>query len=106
MPNKVNRSKALILMVTVVVSGFVLTPTSLAADDDNDCTQVCNQVFTDAQKLPSPDWQSIKDYGSTLTKDIGNCLQCGVDKVTQSAPDNSQSSSSSDSSSGGDDGGN
>jgi hypothetical protein len=108
--NKVNRAKTLAIAFTVAVSGFVLTPVSLA---DDDCTQVCEQVYKEAQNLPSPDAKSIKDYLNRVVDAGGQCLQCGIDKIQgepatdsnqSNGPSTSSDSSSSDSSSSDDSG--
>jgi hypothetical protein len=98
MSNRMNQAKALALAITVAASGFVLTPPSLA--DDN-CKQACEQVFKEAQNLPSPNAQSIKDYLNRVNDAGQQCLQCAIDQVQgQPATDNNQSNGSSGSSSG------
>ena len=82
MSNKVNRTKALVIAVTIAATAFVLTPASLA---DDACTQVCEQVYKEAQNLPSPDAQSIKDYLNRVVDAGGQCLQCGIDQVAEPA---------------------
>jgi len=77
---KMIRARALALAITVAASGFVLvTPTF--ADDDNSCTQVCSQTFTDAQKLPEPNADSIQKYLNQLNTDINQCIQCASDSI-------------------------
>jgi hypothetical protein len=96
MSNKMNQAKALALAITVAASGFVLTPPSFA---DDDCSQACEQVFKEAQNLPSPDVQSIKDYLNRVTDAGQQCLQCATNQVQgQPATDNNQSNGSSGSS--------
>lgn len=99
MSNKMNRAKALVLTITLAASGFALTLPAFA--DDNSCTQTCEQVFQQAQNLPSPNAESIKDYLNRVTDAGMQCLQCAADQIQgQPATDDNQSNGSSSSSSG------
>ena len=96
MSNQMNQARALALAIAVAAYGFVLTPPSFA----DDCTQACENVFTQARNLPSPNASSIKDYQNRVTDAVDQCLQCAADQSQgQPATDGNQSNGSSSSSS-------
>lgn len=83
--NKLNRAKALALAVTVA-AGLVLTPASFA---DDDCSQDCEDVFQQAQDLPTANAKSIHDYLNRVVDSGMQYLQNGSDQILeQTPPDN------------------